>query len=323
MPALANNHQKRVAARISRAGAILALGVVAWVCATEWGGVVHGHPAYAVLLGATTLVSIAVLVSAGARERRAGRWRAIGRVALTVLAVLWLVLVGWLRPHTATDPSLTAMESDAAVAVTESVTSISFSPAHGNHEVGVFFQPGALVDARAYAAVLRPLAEAGHTVVIAKQPLGIAFLAQGAFGSAQSSFPDVTTWVIGGHSLGGTVAAMTAQDAAPHSAVAGLLLFASYPANDISAMQLPTASISGSADGLSTPAKIAASKQNLPGDTVFTVIEGASHAQFGDYGKQSGDGTPTISDADARARISTAALAFVDEVSESMAVADG
>ncbi len=62
----------------------------------------------------------------------------------------------------------------------------------------VFFQPGAKVEARAYAAVLRPLAEAGFTVIIPKQPLGIAFLAIGTFDAARPHYPAVTEWVVGG-----------------------------------------------------------------------------------------------------------------------------
>jgi hypothetical protein len=93
------------------------------------------------------------------------------------------------------------MRSDAAVTVTETATSIVLVPAGTAGELGVFFQPGARVDARAYVAVLRPLAEAGHPVVIAKQPLGITFLALPAFDSARSAHPAVARWVVGGHSL--------------------------------------------------------------------------------------------------------------------------
>ena len=49
-------------------------------------------------------------------------------------------------------------------------------------------------------------------------------------------------------------------------------------------------SISGSADGLTTPADIEASKAKLPPTTTYVVIEGASHSTFGDYGTQPGDG---------------------------------
>ena len=133
--------------------------------------------------------------------------------------------------------------------------------------------------------------------------------------------------MLGGHSLGGTVAAIEAvaasdADAAMDPAradspeVRGLLFFASYPADDISGASLAVLSISGSEDALATPAKIEASRSDLPPDSGFVVIDGASHAQFGSYGPQAGDGTPTIGDEEARALISEATLAFVGSLAE-------
>ncbi|WEG09042.1 alpha/beta hydrolase [Microbacterium horticulturae] len=287
--------------------------VVAWVCLTAWGGVVHGHPAYAVLLGVTAVASVLTVV-AGVRGRRRGAWRATVTIIAIVLGAGWLAATAWMRPHTAVEPALAAMASDARVTVAESATEIVMTPADAD-TTAVFFQPGAFVDARAYAAVLRPLAEAGHPVIIAKQPLGIAFLALGAFDEARSRLPEATGWVVAGHSLGGTVAAIEADgaDAASTAPAVGLMFFASYPASDLSG-SLTTAvlSISGSNDGLSTPAKIDASHADLPADAQFVQIAGASHAQFGSYGAQAGDGTPTISDDEARAQISAAARDFVD-----------
>ncbi|MEL7978145.1 alpha/beta hydrolase [Isoptericola sp. F-RaC21] len=296
--------------------AAAAVLVVAWVCATAWGVVVHGHPAYAVLLVLTVAGAVVAGVRALRRPPARPGWRRAGRVALLVLGVGWVVVVGWLRPFVAVEPALAAMRSDDAVTVTEGATRYVLAPAGGDDGTAVFFQPGARVDARAYAAVLRPLAEAGHTVVVAKQPLGIAFLAVGAFDDARAAV-DVDRWVVGGHSLGGTVAAMEADasdDAADAAAPAtGLLLLASYPAGDMSGtLTAAVASVSGSEDGLATPAKIDASRADLPADAAFTVVEGAVHAYFGDYGPQPGDGTPTISHDDARAQISAAAVAFVD-----------
>jgi hypothetical protein len=292
--------------------------VVLWASLTEWGGIVHGHPAYAFLL-ALTLVACALSawlnLRRHSRHRTTGRF--VGRIILVILGIVWIALVGWLRPHTAVEPALTAMESDDTVNVFESATDIVLAPTDRARSTGVFFQPGALVDARAYAAVLRPLAEEGYTVVIPKQPLGIAFLALGAFDSARPSYPDITGWVIGGHSLGGTVASMQADGADEDSTgpSVGLLFFASYPADDISSsLKIPVESISGSQDGLATPAKIQASRPNLPDDADFTIIDGASHAQFGDYGPQDGDGEPTITHDDARRQISRAAVAFLDSL---------
>ncbi|MDE0546633.1 alpha/beta hydrolase [Microbacterium sp. C7(2022)] len=302
----------------------LAIVVVAWACLTSWGGVVHGHPAYAVLLGVTAVGGVAAIwlsLRRRKRARRSGAWRVTGRIALIALGLAWIAVTAWLRPYSAIEPALPAMQSDGVATVTETGTQIVIEPTGGADATAVFFQPGALVDPRAYAAVLRPLAEAGHRVVITKQPFGIAFFALGAFDATRTQYGDVNGWVIGGHSLGGTVAAIQADgadgngggsdtDAAP---AVGLLFFASYPAGDISdTLVVPVESISGSRDGLATPEKIDASRADLPADTNFTVIEGGSHAQFGDYGPQVGDNEPEISDDDARGQISAASVAFVD-----------
>ena len=199
---------------VVRLVALLSLVAVGWVSFTAWSPVVHGHPAYPVLLALTVLGALAALWRARRPRARPGAWRLVGRGLLLVLAVGWVAAMVWLRPFAAVQPALAAMRSDASVEVTESATRIVLAPAAGTaSEVGVFFQPGARVDARAYAAVLRPLAEAGHPVVIAKQPLGIAFLALPAFDAARSAQPQVQRWVLGGHSLGGTVAAIQADAA--------------------------------------------------------------------------------------------------------------
>jgi dienelactone hydrolase len=128
----------------------------------------------------------------------------------------------------------------------------------------------------------------------------------------------VTRWVVGGHSLGGTVAAIEAESSTAdglQGVAAGLLLYASYPATDMSdTLGSAVLSISASDDGLATPADIDASKANLPPNAEFLVIDGAVHAYFGDYGPQPGDGTPTISHDDARRQISDASVGFVHQL---------
>jgi len=73
-------------------------------------------------------------------------------------------------------------------------------------------------------------------------------------------------------------------------------------------------SVSGSLDGLATPAKISASRPDLPPGATFTVIDGGTHAQFGSYGLQPGDGTATIGEKEARRLISAASLRFLDSL---------
>jgi len=302
---------------VTRLVAVAGVLVVVWVRITAWPAVAHGHPLYLVLLAVTLVVSITVGYSTRYPERGRARRRWL-RVALVLLSVVAIGVVAWLKPFVAVEPALAAMQSDAKVSVAEYPTQIVLTPTSTPSTTAVFFQPGARVDARAYAAILRPLAEAGHIVVIPKQPIGIAFLATTAFESAQSAYPAVTRWVVGGHSLGGTVAAIDADDhdgdaTAP---VVGLLLYASYPATDMSGtLTASVLSISGSEDGLATPAKIDAAKPDLPKDASYLVVAGAVHAFFGDYGPQPGDGTPTISHDRARTEISQASVTWVGTLS--------
>ena len=291
--------------------------VVVWACVTSWGAVVHGHPLYAVLLAVTLVVSIAVGVwSFRSRDPIRG-WRLAVSIVLAVLAIAWLAAMAWLRPFTAVEPALTAMDSTATVVVTESPTQIAMVPGLDPSTTGVLFQPGAKVEARAYAAILRPLVDAGFTVVIPKQPLGIGFLSMGAFESARDAYPEIDQWVVAGHSLGGTVAAMDAEehDGDGTSPVVGLLLYASYPASDMSTtLTSDVMSISASEDGLATPADIEDSRATLPQESAFIEIDGAVHAFFGDYGPQPGDGTPTISQDDARSQIGRASVEFLESL---------
>jgi len=308
---------------VTAAVAALAVLVVAAVLVTADGPVLAGHPVYPVLLAATLLVAAVALVRAVRRRRRPLRRSAGRRVAgllVAVLAVAWVAALWWLRPFGAQEPALAALASDDVVTVTQTPTTLVLAPAgapEGTTGTALLLQPGARVDARAYAAVVRPLAAAGHLVVVPKQPLGIGFLALGALDAAREAHPDVERWVVGGHSLGGTAAAVEAVDAGDDGApVVGLLLWASYPADDVSStLDARVLSVSASEDDLATPADITASVADLPPGADLVVVEGAVHAFFGDYGPQPGDGTPTVDRATARAEITAASLGLLDEVS--------
>lgn len=307
---------------VTRVLAVVGLVVVGWALVTALPAVVHGHPAYAIVLALTVAGCVGALwLHRRARPSVTGR-RRVGSVALAIGAVGWLVVAWWSRPFSAQEPALTAMASDSTVTVSESATRIVMTPTVAASDTAVFYQPGAKVEARAYAAVLRPLAESGHQVVVVKQPMGIAFLSLGAFDRVRSDFSEVSAWVLGGHSLGGTVASIQANDNggdAPGSA-RGLLLHASYPASDISAtLAASVTSVFGTNDGLATPEDIAASREDLPDSAQFVPVEGAVHAFFGDYGSQPGDGEPTISHDEARARISNASVAFVTALAAAQA----
>ncbi len=252
--------------------------------------------------------------SAAGPARRGSRWRIAGRVVTAVLAVAVVGALVWLRPFPAGDGAVAALQTDETVTVVDHSTSIELVPTTPSKpSVGLVFSPGARVDARAYAGLLRPAAEAGFLVVILKEPFGLAITQIGQSAGPIADHPEVERWAVGGHSLGGVSAAWFAADHL--DVVDGLLLWASFPNDDMSGdTSLQVESIYGSNDLLATPADIERSRSKLPPDTTFTEIEGGVHAFFGDYGEQPGDGVPAISREQAAEEISAATVAFLDRV---------
>lgn len=298
--------------------AIYLLGVCLALLALGRDVVLAGHPAYPIILAAVAAGALVGLVRA-LRPRPAAsgtgrRWVGVAwRAALALLAVALGAALLWLRPFAASPVARDALRAGDGVAVGTSAGLIALLPREPAR-VGLIFYPGARVDPRAYAATLRPLAAQGYAVFIVKEPLNIAFLATGAAAGVIADHPEIGAWAVGGHSLGGVVAARAAADRPDR--VRGLLLYASYPAGDLSAALVGTAvvSVSGSNDGLATPATIAATRSRLPATARYVVIEGGTHAFFGDYGAQPGDGQPTIDREVARAEIVAASLDLLRQI---------
>lgn len=233
-------------------------------------------------------------------------------VLVAVLAVVALIVVGFLA--WASTPMMgdraAALEAwrNPAVSIHDAGDAVVLEPTGEASGTGLVFVPGALVDPYAYLYKLSGVVEeTGLTVVITKPTLNLAFFDQRPLSTYTAHAPDVDTWYVGGHSLGGVRACQLADD----PAVTGLILFGSYCANDLSGSDLRVLSVGGSRDGLSTPAKIAAARHLLPAQAELVEIDGMNHGQFGDYGPQSGDGVATIDDGTARERLTEALAGFL------------
>jgi len=190
--------------------------------------------------------------------------------------------------------ALTALQSDARVEVTTDRWLV-FRPRSQDPAAGLIFYPGGRVDPRSYTPAARAIAAEGYLVVVVPMPLNLAVFAADRAAQVIAAFPEVDRWVVGGHSLGG---AMAARFAHGHpSAVQGLVLWAAYPdvTDDLSAQDLAVTSIYGTLDGLTASDEIAASRSLLPPDSRWVAIEGGNHAQFGWYGPQPRDNQATIS----------------------------
>ncbi|WP_374946516.1 alpha/beta hydrolase [Agreia sp.] len=229
------------------------------------------------------------------------RRRAVVRTtAAVVVAALVLSVSGFLVYANVTSPAerrpLSEVADDPAISIDYSRDAVVLTPASDATGQGLVFIAGAKIEPVAYAYKLSGLVDAGFTVVIVRPFLNLGLFETRPLADFTALAPDVTAWFVGGHSLGG-VKACTYADSPD---VAGLVLFGSYCANDLSQADLVVVSLSGSDDGLSTPATIQANRDKLPPSTTFVEIEGANHAAFGDYGTQAGDGTASIGSAQMR-----------------------
>lgn len=158
---------------------------------------------------------------------------------------------------------------------------------------GLIFYPGGKVEYTAYAPLLRKLAERGVLCVLLRMPCNLAVLNVNAAEGIPERYPEIEDWYIGGHSLGGSMAANYAAEHAEK--YKGLLLLAAYTTKDISQTELKVLSVYGDADGVLNMEKYMDNRKNMPDDASEYVIEGGCHAQFGSYGEQKGDGKPKIS----------------------------
>lgn len=319
-------------------GALTALALIVvplWMLLGN-SAVLGGHPALPLLLGAAVVLGLfwmfrlvkhpALLERLGLPNnqyvakhqrppRRVSRWQLLRGLAGRMFALGLVAGLAWLNPFTY-QPGVTAGQAlgspgTTITSTTEDASTITLAP-QGAASAGLVFYPGARVDARAYQDILRPLANAGHLVVILKVPLGISLLHPGQARGAMDRHPEITYWAVGGHSLGGVSASAFAK---ADPGVSGLLLFASYPADSMAESgDLAVLSISGSNDGLTTPDKIAASKPLLPPTAVYATVEGGVHAFFGNYGEQPGDGEPGISREQAQQQIAEESVRFMDRL---------
>jgi len=158
------------------------------------------------------------------------------------------------------------------------------------------FLPGARVNPHAYATTFHEIVtETGLTVILPRPWANLALADGRSVDDFQQLSPDTAITAIGGHSMGG----VRACDLATDSGIERLVLIASYCVTDLQETTLRVLSVQGSEDDLIDRDEVATARELMPQHYREVTIEGASHASFGDYGPQSGDGTPKLSRAEA------------------------
>ena len=192
------------------------------------------------------------------------------------------------------------LQSSAAVLVTETSATLEFTPKVRRTESALLFLCGGGVSARAYAPLLRPVAEAGFPVFVIKLPYRLAPLESHKVAAIvrgreiMAAHPETGRWVVAGHSLGAALATRLVKSD-PASAAALVLLGTTHPKErNLSSLTMPVTKVWGSNDGVAPPERMFANRSLLPSHTRWVEIRGGNHSQFGHYGHQLLDGKAAI-----------------------------
>lgn len=252
------------------------------------------------------------------QPKNKGKTSILKRILIGLVLVLLLAIAGFViwgsTPARPDATALQALESDETVTISEGKYWLEFEPSNRTPTTGLIFYPGGRVDYRAYSPLMREIANGGYSVFLVKMPLSLAVFGVNRADAVLAANPEITTWYIGGHSLGGAMAASYVYN--NPVGVQGLILWAAYPAesNDLSGSGFPVLSIIANRDGLATLENYKAAAPYLPADTVWVEIDGGNHAQFGSYGPQNGDLEATITAEDQHRQIVNATLMFMSGI---------
>ena len=126
---------------------------------------------------------------------------------LTVLALLVTAIGLYLADYYHADTKqISAFPFSETITVSRlSDKSIVCTPE--NPKAGLIFYPGGKVEYTAYEPLLKACAEHDILCIVVPMPFNLAMLDESAADGIREQFPEVKTWYMGGHSLGGSMAA--------------------------------------------------------------------------------------------------------------------
>lgn len=224
------------------------------------------------------------------------KWIKRGLIALIVVLLVGAGVFVWYVNDT--EKPTPAAQAAYETATLQSDTIAAFK---ADSTVGVIFYPGGKVEAPAYARLMKDLQTNGINAFLVTMPFNLAVFDADRAQDVIKLNPQITTWILAGHSLGG---AMAFDEFSKHpDTYAGLVLLAAYP---LSPTDRDVLIIAATNDKVLDRAQLEGFEVNW--------IQGGNHAQFGDYGDQAGDGVATISEAEQRQQTLDLMLDYVQQL---------
>lgn len=232
------------------------------------------------------------------------------RILVPLSLIVWVLVSAFFiyagDYYHAGDTAESYMQSSETVTITKESDGYLFD-GPGNSTMIIFY-PGAKVQTESYAPILNQLAAGGYDCFLVDMPFRFAFFGINKAEDVITAYPEYESFYISGHSLGG---AMAGYYAAEHlDELDGVIFMAAYPTKSLEGSRV--LSLYGSKDGVLNLEQYEESKSLMPDDFTEYVIEGGNHAQFGDYGKQNGDGNADITMQEQWAQSVSAITEFIE-----------
>ena len=238
-------------------------------------------------------------------------------ILLVMLGLLVMPVAGFLvysfTSFEAEPSAVLAMGSSSTVTVVTEDDLIIFKPANPVAETALVFYPGLRIDYRAYASSMREIAENGYYAVIVGMFMNNASLGADNADKVLPKLPHIKNWVIGGHSVGGTMASYYAVN---HNFIDGIVFWGAYATNDLSLSNMKALSVTGSTDKIAPQESVDEAAAFMPAESEYVVIEGGNNSGFASISSlQNGEDEAEIAYADQQKQAVKATLELLAKVS--------
>ena len=210
-----------------------------------------------------------------------------------------------------------ALRSDRVVDVflADEESRLMLIPSGGELNTALILFPEGNMDIRTYAPIGQEIARRGYAVVFLSRRLetGAPMAEEKArIEALMAAYPQITRWVVGGHTWGAQVGARYA--AAYPDRVAGVVLWGARLSADSSLADtdLPVLMVYGTLDDQNVDL-LANNQPWLPEHTVWAPIEGGNRVRFASFGPMPADIGATISAEEQQAQAAVITVKFLLE----------